>query len=266
MICITGDVHHASMDTTDQQAASTDIETVTEQYVEIAATYDVKVTLFVTGKFCREVTDPRRIDQENVEIGGHTWSAFQPRRLYDIFERITGNIYGPRLYQRWDIGKTLDAVESTFGHRPTSWRTHAYRSNQTTLDELSKTSVSIVSDEVTPEQMRPTRVRESLMSLPINVMPDHEHLYHGARTREHVESKRAGGWEDSFTSESYMIGDYYNIIVNQIEEIIKSEGIATILLHPICMKVADDFEVFERLCELIYEEYEESIKVSELNL
>lgn len=100
MICITGDVHHASMETTDQQASSIGIEQVTERYVNIAAKYDIDITLFVTGRFCEEVSDPETIDRNHVEIGGHTWSAFRPKWLFALFSRLVGARYGPRLYQR----------------------------------------------------------------------------------------------------------------------------------------------------------------------
>lgn len=264
MICITGDVHHASMETTDQQISPIGIGQVTERYVDISAKYDIDVTLFVTGKFCEELSDPKTIHKDHVEIGGHTWSAFKPRWPYTLFSQLFGATYGPRVYQRWDIRKTIRAVKSTFGGVPTSWRTHAYDSNEATLDELAKTPIEIVSDEVTPDKRGPHKVREELFSLPINVLPDHEHIYHGERTREHVAEQQAKGWCDAFTAESYPIDEYYDRIYDQIDKHLAAGGVATLLLHPICMQVADDFEMFEQLCQRISSRNIETVRATEL--
>jgi len=55
----------------------TEVEAAIE-YAEVAAEYDVPVTLFVTGKAAEE--EPERVKRlavmENVEIGGHNYWAF----------------------------------------------------------------------------------------------------------------------------------------------------------------------------------------------
>ena len=70
-VCLTGDVHHMSLDTRDQAYMErTEVECAVE-YAELAATYDVPVTLFVTGKAAREEPDrvERLASMENVAIG-----------------------------------------------------------------------------------------------------------------------------------------------------------------------------------------------------
>lgn len=82
-------------------------------------------------------------------------------------------------------------------------------------------------------------------------MPDHEHIYHGGRTKKHVKNLIDNGWTDAFTSKSFEIKKYFSIIKKQIMDIEKQKGIATLLLHPSCMKVCDDFRQFEKLCQWI---------------
>jgi len=77
-VCLTGDVHHMSLETRDQEYMDrTEVEAAIE-YAEVAAEYDVPVTLFVTGKAAEE--EPERVKRlavmENVEIGGHNYWAF----------------------------------------------------------------------------------------------------------------------------------------------------------------------------------------------
>lgn len=263
MICLTGDVHQESLNTGDQQSFSESVEEVTRQYRDIATSYGLKTTLFVTGKFCVEASNPRSIKNEFVEIGGHTWSAFRPQLLHSVFSKILGFTYGPKIYQKFDIYRTLREIKSTFGTSPKSWRTHAYLSNDNTFEVLDGTSVEVVSDEVTPNKYGPSRKRSELQSLPINVMPDHEHIYHGNRTEEHVRKLVEDGWSDAFTHESYQIDEYMRIIRGQIRSLEEKNGIATLLLHPACMKAADSFGAFEELCEWIYKNDYETIWAKE---
>ena len=79
-ICLTGDVHHMSLKTRDQEYMDrTEVEAAIE-YAEIAAEYDVPVTLFVTGKTAEE--EPKRVKRlatmENVEIGGTNIRGVDP--------------------------------------------------------------------------------------------------------------------------------------------------------------------------------------------
>jgi len=58
-VCLTGDVHHMSLETRDQEYMDrTEVEAAIE-YAEVAAEYDVPVTLFVTGKAAEE--EPERV-------------------------------------------------------------------------------------------------------------------------------------------------------------------------------------------------------------
>lgn len=254
MICMTGDVHH-EMGTLGQSFLETSEARVAKEYVDIAQQYDIKTTLFVTGKAFKENGKTlREVANRNcVEIGGHTWNALRPKFLHNLFKIIIGSKYGPKVYQKFDIKRTLNIIKEKTGERPISWRTHSYASNKATIRVLKQEEVKVISDEVNNEKICPERVNERILSLPINVMPDHEHVYYGARTKEHVENAIKNGWSDSFTSASFTIGQYKQIIMRQIREIERKGGIATVLLHPFTMKIADDFATFKEICEWIKE-------------
>lgn len=277
MICLTGDVHHdlkfkpggyqLYLDGSESKVAI--------KYLEITEKYDLKVTLFITGKsFVENMRDIEKLlDFDNLEIGGHTWSAFRPVWLHRTFKLIIGSIYGPKFYQQIDIKKTLSIIQEKKGRKPTSWRTHSYASNNTTLKILENEGVKIISDDVDKRKIKPFFVSNNLLSLPINVMPDHEHLYFKSRgrTKSAVEKeiKRKGKQDKKafgyFTTQSFTITEYYEIIKKQIENIEEKKGIATLLLHPHVMKLTDNFETFEKLCKWINNKEYETIWCKEVS-
>jgi hypothetical protein len=84
----------------------------------------------------------------------------------------------------------------------------------------------------------------------MNVIPDHDHLYHAHRTREFVEdANRRGYGADAFGAVSYTIQDWGELVLKQVRAIEERGGLATVLAHPICMYLADEFRTLERLLE-----------------
>ncbi|MUV50102.1 hypothetical protein [Haloarcula sp. CBA1122] len=192
-------------------------------------------------------------ERENVEIGGHTWSAFRPLWLHRrVFNRLFDSIYGPKLFQRYDVYRTLQILERFLNGPIRSWRTHSYASTDATYEILSDSPVEAISDEKDPDARLPYRhTQYALHEVPINVITDHEHIYHGARTRESVQANIDGGWIDPFGPESYTIEQWTKKVIDTIDEIEREGGIATLLVHPGCMKAGDDFRSFKQICEHI---------------
>lgn len=253
MICLTGDVHHP-MGYVGQSYFEGSEASLSYHYLKIVQKYGLKATLFITGKTFKKNRKEveRLLTFDNLEIGGHTWSALRPRWLhYRIFRKLTGSSYGPRLYQKLDIIRTVNVIHQVTNEYPISWRTHGYSSDAKTFEILANKGIRVISDEVSNEKYNPSYFHNDLISLPINVLPDHEHLYHAERDKEHVQREIEGGWKDAFTAKSFYIDRYFEIIKSQIEEIEDNNGITTILLHPSCMKIADDFTTFEKLCRWI---------------
>lgn len=252
MICLTGDVHQ-EYDSGEQSCyEGTEFEAALE-YVEIARSYDIDLTLFLTGAVTEtNAKAVRALDgRTGVEVGGHTWNAFRPQWLHrTLFLRLFGSVYGPKLFQRRDIDRTLSVLEACLGRPVRSWRTHAYESNAATYEVLSASSVAYVSDEKDPDATAPFAYDAyDLVEFPINVLPDHEHLYHGPRTRESVQHLFDIGWSDAFGPESYDVDQWHERVLGGIDSVEAAGGVATLLVHPGCMSAVDGFETFERICD-----------------
>lgn len=253
MICLTGDVHHASLRINDQRfipdRGDTEVK-IAQRYVALLEKYGVKATLYVCGKCFTEEWDDLRPTTLSplVEVGGHGYRSRQPRPLFDWYGRRTGNWNGPRLYQAWDIRRTVEACEEKTGRRPVAWRAHSYKVDPNTYPLLAKYGFKLVSDEVRAKNLWPERIPDGLISHPLNTIPDHDHLYHAHRTEEFVKRANETGYgADEFGAVSYRIEEWGDLILKLVEAIEARGGIATILAHPLCMYLADRFQTFQKL-------------------
>jgi len=252
MIVLTGDVHHMSLKTRDQQYLSDTEPRITERYADVAEQHGLKVTFFVTGKAVEEEPDvfARLAGREHVELGGHNYYAFKPRWLYNwIFYRVFGLWNGPAIFQDWEIRKTIARFEETIGVRIRSWRDHAYRHDHNTYRLLAENGIEIVSDEVGPDWMGPSAHKDGVVSLPVNVMPDSDHMYHGyftPRTTKNWSLQRS-----EFPPEMMYPDEWLGRVKQQVTNITDRGGIATLLVHPAPMKMARDFDIFNELCEFL---------------
>lgn len=249
-VCLTGDVHHDTMDTRDQAYMDRTEAAVAVEYAELAAAYDVPVTLFVTGRTAEE--EPERVrrlaEMDNVELGGHNYWAFDTpvHTVWRAVERATGGLVGswngPRSFQRHEIRRTLDALADC-GATVRSWRDHAYRHDRHTAELLADAGITHFSDAVGPEQ----RVREEqgVTVVPVNTPPDHEHVYHAFRTPG---SEAVASFEGPFGSESVAVEQWVDWVLDRVKTVRADGGVATVLAHPACLWLADEFDAFERLC------------------
>lgn len=249
MICLTADVHQP-MGTDEQRALPERELDAAVEYMDILTSYDISATLFLTGKcFDFDVVDAL-INQDDIEIGGHTWNALRPTLLHDAFGKIFQSKYGPSFYQKQDIRRTLRVIEENTGSRPRSWRTHSYASDQTTYQLLSDNGVKVISDYTTPDAMTPQRGIDGTWHLPVNAPPDHSHIIHGNVTPE--EHERIGWEGTAFGTEMYDSSEWFQRVKLRIQEMDRSD-VLTILAHPGCQKLIDDFETFDTLCSLLSE-------------
>jgi hypothetical protein len=244
-VVLTGDVHHPIPSADRRHAAESESELAVE-YARIAARHGLDVTLFVTGRAAaRDLEDLRPLlSMENVEIGGHGWDAFYPQLRYRVLRRLSGSPQGPRLYQRhWTIGRTSATLERLTGRPVRSWRNHAYLHDAHTPHLLAEAGIVVWSDEVDLESPGPYRHRSGIAVLPMNTLPDHEHLFHGDLTPEAL--------GDSSGRDVYPPDEWCDRVCDRTAAIVQAGGTATILAHPLCMKVADDWASFERLCSFV---------------
>lgn len=249
-VCLTGDVHHMSMATRDQSYLErTEVEAAVE-YAEIAASYDVPVTLFCTGKCVAEERErmARLAAMDHVELAGHNYWAFTTpvHTAWRAVEKLTagtvGSWHGPRAFQGWEIRRTREAF-TELGVELSAWRDHAYRWDRHTRPLLADHGFTHVSDRVGPdEQVRRT---DGLTSVPINTPPDHDHMYHGFRTPAFVAES---GFQGPFGADAVTPAEWCEWVVATIDAQPGATDRATVLAHPACMAIADGFAAFETLC------------------
>jgi hypothetical protein len=239
-IVLTGDVHQ-TIGSSDQRFTKRSEASLAVDYARIAGQHGLKVTLFFTGRAIVEDGKDAKplLAMNNVEIGGHGWDALRPRWWHRLLSGLTGSPHGPQWLQRRMIERTCATLESFTRQPLRSWRNHAYRHDQHTAHLLSEVGIVVWSDQVQLERPGPFADQNDILILPINTLPDHENMYHGARTPRTVAQEGRG--------RSYPPSEWRERVSARIEAILDEGGIATILAHPICMQVADEFATFNKL-------------------
>ncbi|MFW6048524.1 MAG: polysaccharide deacetylase family protein [Candidatus Natronoplasma sp.] len=238
-VAITGDVHHYLGNHLIEKKE----HLFAKEYLEIISEYDAKATLFVTGKCIENHQEHwKRLHREYpLEIGGHTYYAFQPPSIFygykDLFGRF-GLTYGPLFYQLLDISKTVRAFEKA--NIPIqSWRTHAYRGDKVTGKLLPDFGIKYVSE-------LKSLPNEKLIDLPINCYPD-DHVFLATLT------------EKKFDPEEEM-----RKVKESISKNIELKKDMVIQLHPGSMKVLDDYKTFNSIIEKLIDAGYEFKTISEL--
>jgi len=262
MICLTGDVHHDSLVTNEQiflkeQGRDVSEVDVTVEYVRLCEKYNVKCTLYTTGRTLAEQWDQFRPIAESgfVEVGGHTYGGLPRSPFSRAWASLTGGIsvshgqsHGSYAKQKRDAQRMVEVARERLGRDIVSWRSHGLVRDENTCRILDELGIRFISDEIDWDALRPRRLPEGLVSHPLNVIMDHDHIYHAHRTADYVEKlKKKWTFHDDPTMESYTIHEWGAMVEKQAQAIEEKGGLATLLLHPLCMFAADEFRTFERL-------------------
>jgi hypothetical protein len=250
MICLTGDVHHTAMDSVDlQYCGGTEIDAALKM-AEIAASYNLKLTLFFTGLCAREAPESLQkiASMKYVEVGGHNYFAFRPKRLFFLSQKIFGLANGPYWFQFWEVKKTLKTLEAVCKFPIISWRNHGYRHDRNTRIILRENNVRYFSDTLSADFAQPVW-NDGVIDVPINTLPDHDYVYHGQRQPGTFDESVL--LETAFKTKAMNRNDWLERIKREVSYIENMGGIATILAHPACMEVFDNFTTFENLCSFL---------------
>jgi hypothetical protein len=210
---------------------------LTERYLRIAGAAGLRPTLFVTGVAVEQdaASISRFAGIADCELGGHGYRALTPWLLhYGLIKRLTGSAWLGAGEQRRDIQKTVEAFKTRLGRAPTSWRTHSYAGNRDTPRLLKNSGLNALSDVRDPSALKPAADSSGILIVPINTLPDHESVRHPAQDASGPGTMSADGW--------------LNAVTEQVDSVVRQGGLAVLLVHPVCMRLLDDFATFERLC------------------
>jgi len=253
-ICLTVDLHHSSLQTGNQRACDITEIQVARKFLELLEEKNVPATFFITGRcFEQEWHDLRPIcEHPLISVQGHGYHCFEPPLFYRAWKKLTGNYNGPSFWERRDIRRTINIIESYTGTTPTCWRNHMYMHGPNTSRLLSEQGIRLVSDGVTRATHQPEINSDGLWNFPINIIPDHEHLYHAERTPEWVAWwVNRYKWSDDFGPHSYYIEDWTDIAIQCLDANEKRKAVSNLIIHPITMYLCDGFVGFRRLLDHI---------------
>jgi hypothetical protein len=254
VICLTGDIHHATLGTGNQAHCDLSEVQVAREYLGLLSEADIKVTFFVSGRtFDEEWVDLQPIcDHPLVEIGGHNYSCFKPEWWHRFWNKAIGSYNGPRWYQRWDADRTKRAIRRRTGRDIELWRNHMYMHGPNTEEVLHQCGMTLCSDGVCRAARGPTLHPAGIYNFPLNVIPDHEHLYHAERTPEWVDRwVKRYNWSDDFGPNSYYVEEWTDIVIECLEENERRGAISNMIIHPITLYLCDRFRSLHRILDYL---------------
>jgi hypothetical protein len=223
---------------------------ITQLFLKLLEKYNVKATMFLTGKcFTEEWKDAEPLcSHPLIEIGGHNYFCFKPARLHDFWSLFFRDYTGPYWYQYYDIKKTITSIFAKTGKKIESWRNHMLWHGPNTEKILSTLNLKICADAVKASADGPQWHKDGIYNFPINIIPDYDHLYHADRTEESV---RGYAWGDDFGSESYYIDQWSDIVLQQLQEKADRKATVNMLIHPVTMYLCDKFHNVERILKFV---------------
>ena len=152
--------------------------------------------------------------------------------------------------------KMINIVKERTGRDIVSWRSHGFIADDNTYHLLAECGIKFISDEISATKTGPEKTAEGLISHPLNVIMDHDHIYHAHRDKRFVEKAKARGYGgDAFGNDSYCIEEWGEIVEKQVKDIQQKGGLATVLMHPVCQYMSDELKTAERLFKL-FSQYE----------
>lgn len=254
MICLTGDIHHSALGTGNQAHCDITEIQVADRYTRMLEEAGVKTTFFVSGRcFSDEWQDLKPVcDSPNVELGGHNWRCFTPSLWHRGWNKLINNYNGPAWYQRWDARKTIDIIRAKTGRRIICWRNHMYMHGPNTEKVLAGCGIRICSDGVVRASNGPVRHPSGLWNLPLNIIPDHEHLYHAERTPEWVAAwVKRYKWSDDYGPDSYHVEEWTDLVLAGLKRREDESILSNMIIHPITLYLADGLKSFERIVDYL---------------
>jgi len=248
MICLTGDLHHMTLGTGNQQHCDITEMQVAEKYLRMLESAGAKVTFFVTGRsFAEEWKDLEYIcNSKSVELGGHNYNAFKPALGHRIWKKAAGNYNGPYICQKKDAARTIKIIRQKTGKTIEVWRNHMYMHGPNTEKVLTSLGIKICSDGVQKTSNGLILHPAGIYNFPINIIPDHEHLIHAERTPEWIAWwQKRYNWSDDFGADSYKINEWTDLVLTGLQENEANGVVSNMIIHPITLYLCDKLESFK---------------------
>jgi len=226
-IYITTDIHNFMHYSEEHKKWFFDETEHLKKYLKLAKKYNIKTTVFVTGKILEEKLDEYKwlLNDFDIEIGGHTYDCFTQYFKWEwfLYKKIFWCSYWPKIFQKKDIEKTTKIINKLW-IKPVSWRTHAYASNFSTREVLKSNGYKIISDVTTKKYSI-----EDFIDFPPNTLPDHENIIHD--------------WIKNNSQAKYTVKEW----LKEIKKEVKKQRESVILAHATCHAYLDNFKILEEL-------------------
>jgi hypothetical protein len=257
MIYLTCDIHHQSLGTGNQKYSDRTEMDCANDFLKLLEKYKLKATYFMSGLCFKEDWGSALeeiVNSSRVELGGHNMDCFKNEFYHRVCNKLFNSYNGHKAFQKRDCELTKEIIHKHTGREIDLWRNHMYMHGKHTDDVLEDCGIRICSDGVVKGDLEPNIRNKDYVNLPINIIPDHEHIYHAERTVSEVEKwVKRYSWSDDFGPESYSIEDWGTILTDQVLDKHNQGKDCLIIIHPITMYLADGYKFVESFLNIIKE-------------
>ncbi|MCX5748311.1 MAG: hypothetical protein NT062_38150, partial [Proteobacteria bacterium] len=180
--------------------------------------------------------------------------CFSPSLPHRVWNKVASSYPGPAWLEARDVARTIDIAWRRAGRRIRAWRNHMYLGGPNTTKVLAAHGVRLLSDGVVREATGPTPDRDvgAVWRLPINVIPDHEHIVHAERTHSWIARwQRRYRWRDDFGANSYDVDAWTDHVLEDLARNQARGAVSVLLIHPITLYLADRLRSVRRILDVL---------------
>jgi len=242
---VTGDVHHSATGLFKKKQEEVEIITLRE-YLDVLREYNSKATIFLTGKLAKDCRDSLKWLQRLsfIEIGGHGYNLYGDviyrsyylirKRMFKFFPEVKIPGLIRQMYYEIDLKRMVNAFKAVGIKQITVLRPHSYVDDPKFYEILPKYGIRIVLNKGT-------------------------NLH---KTCKEPVVKRAGiltiiyqSFEDDFIVNAFPNKKALNYcskyILARLDLHLKNGFDVVLQLHPICMKLLDNYATMRLILERI---------------
>jgi hypothetical protein len=121
-----------------------------------------------------------------------------------------------------------------------------------TEELLIKNGINVCCDGVDKCSQDFQQHNSGLLNFPLNIIPDHEHLYHAERTPEWVNNwVKRYNWSDDYGPDSYYFDDWFEIFKHEILTREAQGVISHLIIHPITIYLCRGSESLRKVADFL---------------
>lgn len=243
-VVITGDVHHymkTIIPSLQSEISKFEI-VILKRYIDIIKQYSAKATIFVTGKLIKKYPEIFKSFKTSyyVEIAGHGFnlqSDILYKLYYILFKRILKvqvkvPYFFRKLYYEIDSKKMIRVFKEADINPPILYRPHSYIADEALYAILPKYGIWILLNDNPGSFTNKLILKKGLLIIVYQLFKDDPVI--------------------KYYPNEELLAQFRQYMLKNLSRLVESQCDIIIQLHPICMKLLDNFNTFKLILSTLH--------------